>query len=476
MDFLPLPQQKVMINHILRNPEAALFVDMGLGKTAATLFSIATLIADFEIKGALIIAPLRVALLTWPAEVQKYEEFKWMRIADLRTPKGLQMWHFGAAHLYIINYDMLQHFCTTEYGLNRRGELPVDMVVWDELSKAKNHASKRIKAFLPHRTRFKRHLGLTGTPIPNSYLELQPQMRLIDGGKSLGANFMEFRRHYFDSDYMGYNWTLKPHAKRNIEKRIAPTVLTLRAEEYLDIPKTEVRDVDVSFPRPLLLRYRTFQRELLMEIGDQEIVAITAAALVNKLLQFTSGALYDEEKLVANLHDLKIKALKKIADDVNRPLLVAYHYKHERERLLAAFPYARDFSESLLPRWNKGEVPMMIGHPASIGHGLNLQEGGRDIIWFTLTYSRELYDQFNARLVRTGQKYETTIWRLIVPRTVDDAIAEALREKGEAQSGLKKALNNVRIFNRDAKTYHNPAQLKHLKPSAIDWLPSQPED
>lgn len=476
MNFSPLPQQKVMINHILRNPECALFVDMGLGKTAATLFSIVTLLTDFQIRGVLIIAPLRVALLTWPAEVQKYEEFSWLRVADLRSEKGLQAWHFGSAHIYIINYDMLAKFCASEMGLNRKGELPVDMVVWDELSKAKNPSSKRIKAFLPHRLRFKRHLGLTGTPIPNSYLELQPQMRLIDGGKSLGANFMEFRRHYFDSDFMGYNWTLKPHAKRNIERQIAPRVLTLRAEEYLDIPLTEIKDIEVAFPQALTLRYRRFQRELLMEVGNQEIVALTAAALVNKLSQFTSGAIYDEDRLVANLHDLKIKALAKIADAVNRPLLVAYHYKHERTRILEAFPYARDFSESLLPRWNKGEVPMMIGHPASIGHGLNLQEGGRDIVWFTLTYSRELYDQFNARLVRTGQKYETTIYRLLVPRTVDDAIAEALREKGDAQSGLKNALRNVVIFDRDAATYHNVDRLKYRTPSAIDWLPSQPED
>lgn len=449
MRYIPLPQQKLMTRHILRNEEAALFVDMGLGKTAATLHAIVTLLTDFEIKAVLIVAPLRVALLTWPAEIAKYDEFKWLRVADMRTNDGKAAWDFGTAHVYIINYDQLQPFCDEWWGLNRDRLLPVDMVIWDELSKAKSHKSKRIKAFLKWRGLFKRHVGLTGTPTPNSYLDLQPQIRLLDGGKRLGASFHEYQRRYFDSDYLGYKWTIKKHSRSIIEKKIADMVLTLRAEQYMDIPLTEVHDVDVKFPPDLLKKYAKFQRDLLTQVQGRDIIALTAASLVNKLLQFTSGALYDKEKVVAQLHDLKMEALKKLLDKLDTPALVAFHYKHERERILAELPYAEEFSNDRIDAWNRGEIPVMIGHPQSIGHGLNLQKGGRHVIWFSLTYSRELYDQFNARLVRTGQKSETAIWRLIVPKTVDDAVAEALRVKGDSQSSLKSALCNIQIMDAD---------------------------
>ena len=482
MNYRPLPQQVLMTRHILRNPECALFVDMGLGKTGAVLHAIATLIADCDVKGVLIVAPLRVALLTWPMEVAKWDEFRWLRVADLRTNFGKMAWEHSAAHIYIINYDQLQSFCTQPWGLNRKNrELPVDMVVWDEISRAKNPRSKRIGAFLPFRPFFKRSVGLTGTPTPNGYLDLHPQIRLLDGGKRLGANFFEFQRRYFESDYMGYNWYIKPHAKKNIEDKIVDMVLTLRAEEYMDVPPTTVHDVDIHFPPELMLVYKKFQRDLLMQIKDREIVALTMASLVNKLLQFTSGAIYDADRVVSDLHDLKMEALKKVLKKLDGPALIAYHYKHERERILREIPGAEDFSEDKLDDWNRQRIPVMIGHPASIGHGLNLQKGGRDIIWFSLTYSRELYDQFNARLVRTGQKEETNIWRLIAPRTVDDAVAEALRVKGETQSNLKQALLNVQILDANADDVYKVAkttvQMKKRREKArqLEQLDDSPD-
>jgi hypothetical protein len=450
MKYRPMPQQVLMERWLLQNKEAALFVDMGLGKTAATLSVIARLILDYEVKGVLIVAPLRVALLTWPAEIAKYDEFKWMRVADLRTWDGKMAWEMASAHIYIINYDQLQRFCDDVTGLNRKPETwPVDMVVWDELSKAKNPKSKRIRAFLPWRQFFQRHVGLTGTPTPNSYLDLHPQIRLLDGGKRLGASFYEYQRRYFESDWGGYNWEIKPHSKRLIENKLGDIALTLRAEEFLDVPITTTEDVEVRFPPELMKRYRKFEKDLLMQIENKEIVAVTMASLVNKLLQFTSGAIYDVEKVSAELHNLKTDALKELLKKLDGPALVAFHYKHERERILRDIPFAEEFSNDRIDAWNRGDIACMIGHPQSIGHGLNLQAGGRHVIWYSLTYSRELYDQYNARLVRTGQKLETNIYRLIVPRTVDDAVAEALRVKGDGQAGLKQALVNIQVLAYD---------------------------
>ena len=450
MKYTPMPSQVLMERWMLANPEAAIFACPGLGKTAATLSVISRLLLDFEINGVLIVAPLRVALLTWPAEIAKYDEFKWMRIADLRTYEGKQAWDLCTAHVYIINYDQLQSFCNEVWGANRKREMPVDMVVWDELSRAKSAKSKRIKSFLPYRAFFKRHVGLTGSPTPNSYMDLQPQIRLLDGGKRLGANFFEFQRRYFESDYMGYHWEMKPHSKRLIENKLGDIALTLRKEDYMEVPPTTYIDEEVKFPPPLMKQYREFQKTLLTQIQNKEIVAVTMASLVNKLLQFTSGAIYDSDKVVAELHNLKTEALKRILDRLDGPALIAFHYKHERERLLRDIPCAEEFSNDRIDAWNAGEIPVMIGHPQSIGHGLNLQAGGRNVIWYSLTYSRELYDQFNARLVRTGQTQETNIWRIIVPKTVDDAVAEALRVKGENQSSLKQALLNIQIMAFDA--------------------------
>ena len=477
MNYRPLPQQTLMTRHILRTPECALFCDPGLGKTGAVLHAIATLIADCDVQGVLIVAPLRVALLTWPMEVAKWDEFRWLRVADLRTNFGKMAWEHGAAHIYIINYDQLQSFCSQPWGINRKDRKPpVDMVVWDESSKAKNPRSKRISAFLPFRQFFKRSVGLTGTPTPNGYLDLFAQIRLLDGGKRLGANFWEFQRRYFESDYMGYTWYIKPHAKKILEDKIVDMVLTLRSEEFMDVPPTTIHDVDVGFPAALMVQYKQFQRDLLMQIEGREIVALTMASLVNKLLQFTSGAIYDADRVVSAVHDLKMQALKKVLAKLDGPALIAFHYKHERERLLREIPGAEEFSEDKLADWNKQRIPVMIGHPASIGHGLNLQKGGRDVIWFSLTYSRELYDQFNARLVRTGQKEETNIWRLLVPRTVDDAVAEALRIKGDTQSQLKQALRNVQIMAGDEEVYKSAERSMHPRRSVKDQQLEQLDD
>jgi hypothetical protein len=454
IEYHPLPQQRLITQHILNNPEAAIFAGMGLGKTAATIDAIATLIADGDVNSVLIVAPLRVALLTWPGEVGRYKNFDWLRVADLRCWEGRQAWVHKAAHIYVINYEQLPALCDDDWGfsLNIRGveHLP-NMIVWDELSKAKSSSSKRIKKFLPFRQIFKRHVGLTGTPVPNSYLELHPQIRLLDGGKRLGWSHTAFRNRYFESDYMGYKWNLQEGAKDKIEAKIADMAISLQVEEYLNLPPIEFVDEEVKLPADVFKNYRKLEKELLIQIANKEIIALTAAALVTKLLQFTSGAIYDSEKEVAQVHNEKTKALKEIVKFSQGGVLVAYHYKHERERILREVPGAVEFSEAAMADWNAGKIKVLIGHPQSIGHGLNLQHGGNTIVWYSLTYSRELFDQFNARLWRTGQTKNVTVYRLTVPFTVDEAVAEALRVKGDQQSLLLAAIHNINTLHKKLK-------------------------
>lgn len=421
-----------MVQHLLSHHIAALFVDMGLGKTRAVLKAIEDLVVEGSARGALIVAPLRVATLTWPNEAARW--CPWMKVADLRTKQGMKAWHEGTATLYVINYEMLQTF-SKEIGKHP----PADIVVWDEISKCKSHASKRVKAFMPHRDKFTFHWGMTGTPICNSYADIFAPVRLLDGGERLGRSYHAFLNRYFDSDYMGWTHTIKPWAKPAIEEKIADITLTLKADEYLDIPPVTVEDVDVVLPSPIMSDYRKLQKDFLLQLkNDKEIVGVNAAALVGKLQQFTSGAIYDEERNVNVIHDAKLKALENLAH--GEPMLVATSFIHERERILQWFPEAKAWREDSLDRWNAGKIPMLVVDPRSVSMGLNLQHGGRHIVWFTQTYSREMYDQFNARLARTGQTKEVVINRLLCPNTIDWAVVEALEHKGNEQSGLKEAL------------------------------------
>lgn len=426
-----------MVDHIKAHPRCALFADPGLGKSRAVIEAVADLLAEGAVTGVLVIAPLRVAILTWPNEVEKW--VPWMKVADLRTAEGRKAWAAGSAHIYVINYEMLPKLCA------EKGAWPVDLVVWDEIRCAKNPASKRIKAFLKHRDKFTRVIGMTGTPISNSHMDLFAPMRLIDGGERLGKVLTHFRERYFDSDYMGWTWNIKPWAKEAITQKIADITLTLKAEEYLDIPPTTVHDVDVELHPSVMRQYRKLQKDCLLEIEkDRELVGVNAAALIGKLTQFTSGACYDEKGEVVHLHSSKTLALKAIIDTLQEPVLVATMYQHERERLIRAIPGAEGWGYNSLDRWNARKIRVLVVDPRSVGAGLNLQDGGRAIVWYTQTYSRLQYDQMNARLARTGQKHETLVYRLLCPQTVDWAIVDALRAKGEEQEGLKDALQNLR--------------------------------
>lgn len=311
-------------------------------------------------------------------------------------------------------------------------------------TRAKSHSAKRINAFrrLP---RASVRWGLTGTPTPNSLMDLFAQVRLLDDGQRLGKAFTRFRDTYFQpTDYMQYNWVPRPGAEEEIHAKIEDITLVLRSQDWLDIPDVQVVDVDVPLPADVMKRYKEFKKELLIEVDGKTLTAANAAVLILKLQQFTSGVIYDEERNHTTIHTAKIDALRKIKA---RPLLVAVQFRHEQDRIREAFPEAQfveDHGSELFDRWNKGKVPMLVSHPASIGHGLNLQDGGCNLVWFSPTYNREHYEQMICRLARRGQTAETVVHRLICPGTVDEIVVEALRDKNEGENRLLEALKALK--------------------------------
>jgi len=435
------PYQKLGKEFLIERNRAALFAGMGLGKTAMTLSALYDLMCDGACSGALIVAPLRVSTLTWPHEVQRW--FPMLRVANLRTPPGMDALRRGAAHLYCINYESLPRLAR-DYFYNRR-ILNFDTVVFDELTMAKNPSSKRIRALKPYLHKLTRRWGLTGTPTPNSLLDLWAQINLLDDGEALGKSSSLYRQTYFDSDYMGYKWTLRRNAQEQIYQRLSKVSLTLRSSDYLDIPDTIYEDIEVPLPASARETYNELEEELIVLLREHqaEVVAVNAAVLVNKLLQVAGGAIYDAEKRVHLLHTAKIDALKKLVASIGEPVLIACAFIHERERIVRAIPGCVEWTDNILPEWSAGRVKAIVAHPKSIGHGLNLQAGGRTVVWFSRTWSREQYDQFNARVARKGQEQQPQVFHLVAPGTADEAVAEALRLKDEGQQALLSALRSI---------------------------------
>ena len=445
MNFTPLPEQQLFTDHANRCGSAALFfVGMGIGKTAASLYTICEWLRDCRISAALIVAPLTVANVTWPDEVQCWDQFRWLKTADLRTDAGWKTYDRRGAHIYFINWEQLPNLAKRLKGK----ELHHDLVVYDELTKAKNPNSKRVRKYraLP---RPPYSWGLTGTPmVSGKHLDLFGQVRLVDGGERLGENYMRYREHYFTkADYMGYKWELKEGAGNSIEERIADITLTMRSEDWLDIPQPVVNDIEVPISKEAQDQYREFEKHLILNLPAGPLTAANAAVLVTKLLQFTSGAVYNSNREVIPVHDEKLHALAKLYKD-HRPLLVGTAFVHEQERIRRSFPDAEFFSDhqgkeaqqKLVERWNAGKVKMLVAHPASAGHGLNLQHGGCNIVWATLTYNNEHYMQFIKRLGRRGQLNQVTVHRLLVPDSADYIVAAALEDKHVSEQRLLSAL------------------------------------
>lgn len=450
--FRPLEHQELIQQHLRTRKQALIYAGCGLGKTASCLSIVDELFVDCAVKGVLVVAPLRVANLTWPAEVEEWRQFSWMKVANLRTPEGQAAFRRGEAHIYTINYESLPKILGLLLKGKRFKTWPIDLVIWDEVSKAKNPKSKRIRAAKYYLWKIERHWGLTGTPASNGLMDLFGQALLIDRGKSLGTSVTAYKLRYFEPvDYQGRKWEPQEHARKSIYKRLKDVAISLKASDWLDIPDITEEDHELALPAIAKGQYDKLKKELLLLLeSGSEVVAVNAAVLVNKLLQVTSGAVYVEgdKKEWETIHQAKIQAAAKIVKDNGSPVLVACYFKHEQERLAKAIPGAVLFSSAknaaqqkeLVARWNAGKIKALIANPKSMAHGLNMQKGGFTVLWTTLTWSREDYDQLNGRLWRQGQEDCVKVIRLTMPGTVDDAVAFSLRSKHEEESALFSAL------------------------------------
>lgn len=442
MEFKPHGYQQQMIEYIDTHPVAALFLDMGLGKTVITLTAIKNLMYDsFEVKKVLVIAPLRVARDTWPNEIEK-----WNHLQDLRysVVVGNQIERQSAlkqeVEIYIINRE------NVTWLIEKSGyQFDFDMVIIDELSSFKSHAAKRFKSLLKVRPFIKRIVGLTGTPSSNGLMDLWAQFRILDKGERLGRFITHYRQRYFDPDQRNgmviYSYKPKPEAEEAIYNQIEDITVSMKAEDYLDMPDFITNEVVVRLSDKERKVYDEMRKEMIVEVKDKEIDAINAASLSNKLLQMASGSVYDEQKESVWLHDRKLDALEDLVEAANgKPLLVVYWFKHDLTRITQRFDVKVLKTQKDFQDWNKGLIPIALIHPASAGHGLNLQAGGSTLVWFSLTWSLELYQQTNARLYRQGQKESVVVHHIITEDTIDEDVMKALRLKDKFQNQLMEAV------------------------------------
>jgi len=432
--------QERAVDHILDIPKSALFLDMGLGKTVSTLTGIEDLMYDsFTVHKVLIIAPLRVCNTVWMQEAKKWEHTQDLTFSNLAGGKqkmmvGLQR----KADIYIINRENVKALV-----MHLGKKWNFDMVVIDESSSFKSPSSQRFKALKKVLPLISRTVLLTGTPASNGYADLYSQFFLLDGGFRLGRTQTMFRTRYFDKDFMGWTYTLRNGAVKKIQDQIQDLVLSMSSEDYLELPDFIPSVLGNKLEGELLRKYLKVKNDMIFAISkDKKVTALAAATLSNKLLQFCSGNMYDENGTVHHFHDLKIETLKEIIDEnPNDNILVAYNYKHELEALKSAFPEASVLSKSgkEVDGWNKSEIKILLAHPASAGHGLNLQHGGALVVWYGFTWSLELYQQFNARLHRQGQTKKVRAMHIAVG-DIEHDLMTALAKKDIVQSELLEVL------------------------------------
>lgn len=443
MQYKPHAYQDYTTTFIENHPRAAVFLEMGLGKTVATLTAINHLLLDsFEVSKVLVIAPLRVARDTWPEEIAKWEHLRLLKTVSLVGSKKLRLENLEKqAHVYLINRE------NVPWLVEALGKSwPFDMVIIDELSSFKSNQSKRFKALRSVLPKIRRIVGLTGTPASNGLMDLWAPFRLIDGGERLGKYITRYREAYFVPDkrnqHMVFSWRLREGAEEEIYKKISDITVSMQAQDYLQLPKIIYTQQKIRLGVKEQKFYRKLKQELVADLDGGEVDAVNAAVLSNKLLQLASGAIYDENKNIIHVHDLKLDALEDVVEAANgQPLLVAYWFKHDLERIQERFPAARLLESSKDFRdWNQGKISLALIHPASAGHGLNLQAGGHLICWFSFTWSLELYQQLNARLYRQGQSRPVTVTHLIAAGTIDERVVKALQNKNVTQAALIEAV------------------------------------
>ena len=438
MKFVPHEYQKYATKFIEENDISALLLDMGLGKSVITLTAIRNLIIKGKVGRVLVIAPLRVARSTWPDEIAK-----WDHLNDLTysVAVGTEKERLEAlrknVEIVIINRE------NVDWLVNKSGyRFNFDMIVIDELSSFKSYSAKRFKALLKVRPYVERIVGLTGTPSSNGLMDLWAEYRLLDFGERLGRYITRFRLKYFEPDKRSatviFSYKLLPGAEDEIYNAISDITISMKAKDYLKMPDLIINEVTVDLDLAERRTYETLRKEMVVQISEQEeIDAVNAASLSGKLLQMANGAVYDEDKRVLRIHEKKLDALEDLIEAANgKPVLIAYWYKHDLERIKERFNVREILNEQDIRDWNNGRIDVAVIHPASAGHGLNLQQGGSTLIWFGLTWSLELYEQANARLYRQGQNETVVIHHIITKGTIDEDVMLALRRKEKMQSAL----------------------------------------
>ena len=442
MKYQPHSYQEYAAAFIEAHPAACLLLDMGLGKTAITLSAINELLFDsFEAHRILVIAPLRVARDTWPEELRKWDHLSGLEFSvavGTEAERKAALWK--RADLYIINRENVQ-WLIEESGL----PFDYDMIVIDELSSFKSHQAKRFKSLMKVRPLVQRIVGLTGTPSSNGLMDLWAEFRLLDMGKRLGRFITHYRDEFFQPDKRNgmqvFSYKPRPGAEEEIYRRIGDITISMKSTDYLQMPECLMNEARVTLSDNERKDYDTLRKELVLTLGDEEIDAVNAAALSGKLCQMANGAVYSEDKRSIHLHDRKLDMLEDLIEGANgKPVLVAYWYKHDLERIRKRFKVREIKTTGDIDDWNAGAIPVGLIHPASAGHGLNLQAGGSTLIWFGLTWSLELYQQTNARLWRQGQTETVVIHHIITQGTIDEQIMKALHSKDKTQAALIEAV------------------------------------
>jgi len=438
MKYSPHNYQIYSTNFILNNPISAIFLECGLGKSVISLTAINDLMLDyFDVSRTLVIAPLRVANSIWPDEIKKWDHLKHLnfsvvigsekeRLDALRKP----------AHIYLINRENVD-WIITKSGVPWK----FDMVVIDELSSFKSYQAKRFKSLLKVRPKIKRIVGLTGTPSSNGLMDLWAEFRLLDMGERLGRYITYYRQNFFIPDkrnqQMIFSYKPKDGAEKKIYSLISDITISMKSKDFLKMPECVMNEVIVTLSDKEQKLYDSLKHDMMLSLEENEIDAINAATLSNKLLQMSNGAVYNDDKESLHIHDRKLDALEDLIEGANgKPVLVTYWFKHDLERIKDRFDVREIKSAKDISDWNKGKIPMALIHPASAGHGLNLQAGGSTLIWFGLTWSLELYQQTNARLYRQGQDSTVVIHHILTKGTIDEDVMKALKAKERIQDAL----------------------------------------
>lgn len=441
--FVPHDYQRYCINRLLTDEAIGLLLDLGLGKTVITLTAVNDLKYNrFAVRRCLVVAPKKVAEATWGNEAAKWDHLKHLRIITVLGTKQQRIKALNTpGDVWVINREnvawLVEHY---------RNAWPFDMVVLDELSSFKNHQAQRFKVLTWVRPHIKRIVGLTGTPAPNGLLDLWAQIFLLDQGQRLEKRITHYREKYFDRNYNGHGYMAKPGADDVIQRKIADLCVSMKAEDYLELPDCVPNVIPVALDSKAQKQYDQMEKELLLEVEGTEITATSAAALSNKLLQMCNGAMYDEDRHVFEIHDNKIEAFMELVEQLKgKPALVFYSFQHDLVRLKKSLEKTKlRIRELKTPQdqldWNAGKVDILLAHPASAAYGLNLQDGGNHVVWFGLNWSLELYQQANGRLHRQGQKQKVILHHLVVQGGADEDVMKALEGKAATQDKLLEAL------------------------------------